>query len=171
LLTLVKEKNKHTFEYIDPQTNEKFVPHVIEPSAGVDRVLFAFLYDAYNVEDVPGEEEKRVVLKIHPDLAPYKFAVFPLQKKPVELMQKAEELYNKLSTIVSTDYDVSPSIGVLYRRHDEIGTPYCCTVDHQTLKDNTVTVRDRDSMKQIRVNIDDLINNAQQYLKKSPFQE
>lgn len=155
---------------MDPQTNERYVPHVVEPSAGVDRVLFALLYDAYNVEEVPGEEEKRVVLKIHPDLAPYKFAVFPLQKKPVELMQKAEEIYNKLSTVVATDYDVSPSIGVLYRRHDEIGTPYCITVDHQTLKDNTVTIRDRDTMKQIRLSCDELLNNPQHLLKNSPFQ-
>ncbi|KAG2379002.1 hypothetical protein C9374_007640 [Naegleria lovaniensis] len=165
-----KKKDRHTFEYVDPQTNERYVPHVVEPSAGVDRVLFSLLYDAYNVEDVPGEEEKRVVLKIHPDLAPYKFAVFPLQKKPAELMQKAEDIYNKLSTVVATDYDVSPSIGVLYRRHDEIGTPYCITVDHQTLKDNTVTIRDRDTMKQIRLSCDELLNNPQHLLKNSPFQ-
>ncbi|EFC47251.1 predicted protein [Naegleria gruberi] len=162
------KKDKHTFEYVDPQTNEKYVPHVVEPSAGADRVLFAFLYDAYNVEEVPGEE-KRVVLKIHPDLAPYKFAVFPLQKKPVELMSKAEEIYSQLASVVSTDYDVSSSIGVLYRRHDEIGTPYCITIDHQTLKDNTVTVRDRDTMKQIRMNINDIVTNPLHLLKNNPF--
>ncbi|KAL9647546.1 hypothetical protein ABK040_006902 [Willaertia magna] len=164
-----KKKDKHTFEYIDQQTNERYVPHVIEPSVGVDRILFAFLYDAYHVEDVPGESEKRVVLKLNPELAPYKFAVFPLQKKPVELVHKAEEIYEKLSTKVCADFDVSSSIGVTYRRHDEIGTPYCCTVDHQTLKDNTITVRDRDTMKQIRVNIDDLLQNPTGFLKENPF--
>lgn len=104
------------------------------------------------------------MLKLHPDLAPYKFAVFPLQKKPIELLHKAETIYERLCQQVATDFDSTGSMGRLYRRHDEIGTPYCITIDHQTLQDDTVTVRFRDSMNQIRVNANDLIEKAQHFL-------
>jgi glycyl-tRNA synthetase len=117
------------------------------------------------VEPTGNEENTRVVLKLHQDLAPFKFAVFPLQKKPAELLTKAEEIYERLCRRVATDFDASGSMGRLYRRHDEIGTPYCITVDHQSLQDNTVTVRFRDSMQQIRVNVEDLINNVNTFME------
>ena len=105
------------------------------------------------------ESNERVVLRLHKQLAPYKFAIFPLLKRE-PMMQKAEELYASLSRVISADFDTGASIGQLYRRHDEIGTPYCVTVDHQTMEDNTVTVRDRDSMKQWRVSVDTLLRDC-----------
>ena len=134
------------------KTNEKYVPYVIEPSLGADRVVLAFLCNSYDEEEI-SEGDIRVVLHLHPALAPYKVAVLPLSKK---LSEKAEEVYTKLSKKFMCDYDVSGSIGKRYRREDEIGTPYCVTVDFDTLEDETVTVRDRDTMEQIRLKIDDL---------------
>jgi glycyl-tRNA synthetase len=162
------KKKKEPFHYIDPVTHEQYVPHCVEPSVGIDRLFLAFLYDAYHierVEDSNEEDNTRVVLKLHQDLAPFKFAVFPLQKKPVELLHKAEEIFEQLSQNVATDFDASGSMGRLYRRHDEIGTPYCITIDHQTLQDNTITIRYRDSMQQIRVNVNDFLNNVSKFLK------
>lgn len=138
--------------YTDPVTNEKYVPYCIEPSVGVDRVTLAFLVDAYEEEKLEDGTE-RTVLKLHPALAPYKAAIFPLTKK---LREPAQELYAKLSKKFMVDYDESGSIGKRYRRHDEIGTPFCITIDYDTLEDNSVTVRDRDTMEQVRVKIEEL---------------
>ena len=139
-------------EYIDPVTNERFIPYVIEPSLGADRVLLAFLCDAYEEQEL--ENDSRVVLHLHPALAPYKAAVLPLQKN--KLGGLATEVYEKLSKKFMVNYDETGSIGKRYRRQDEIGTPYCITVDFDTQDDQTVTVRDRDSMEQIRLPIDAL---------------
>ncbi len=137
--------------YQDPVTQEKYVPYCIEPSLGADRMALAFLCDAYAEEQL--EKETRVVLHLHPALAPYKAAVLPLQKK---LAEKADAVYADLLRHHSVDFDVSGSIGKRYRRQDEIGTPYCFTVDFETLDDNCVTVRDRDTMLQERIPIDSL---------------
>jgi len=139
--------------YTDPMTNEKYVPHVIEPSFGVDRTLLAVLLSAYSEEEVEGE--KRVVLKFPKHLAPIKVAVLPLSKKE-ELSSVAEPLALKLAQKFRTEYDETQSIGKRYRRQDEIGTPFCVTVDFETLNDQAVTVRERDSMKQERVKLDEL---------------
>lgn len=146
---------KHSGEemlYLDPVTNEKYVPYVIEPSLGCDRVVLAFLCDAYDEEELEGGDS-RTVLRLHPALAPFKAAVLPLSKK---LSGKAEEVYAKLSKKFMVDYDEAGSIGKRYRREDEIGTPFCITVDFDTLEDNSVTVRDRDTMQQVRISIDEL---------------
>jgi glycyl-tRNA synthetase len=139
--------------YTDPMTNEKYVPHVIEPSFGVDRTLLAVMLSAYAEEEIEGE--KRVVLKFPKHLAPIKVAVLPLSKKD-ELSSVAEPLAQQLAKRWRTDYDETQSIGKRYRRQDEIGTPFCVTVDFETLEDKAVTVRDRDSMKQERVPIAEL---------------
>ena len=140
-------------EYIDPVTNERYIPYVIEPSLGADRVLLAFLCDAYEEQEL--ENDSRVVLHLHPALAPYKAAVLPLQKN--KLGELATEVYALLSKKFMIDYDETGSIGKRYRRQDEIGTPFCITVDFDTQENRTVTVRDRDSMEQIRLSIDELI--------------
>ena len=141
-----------SLEYTDPSTNEKYVPYVIEPSLGVERMVLAILCNAYEEEECEGET--RVVMHLHHALAPYKVAVLPLQKKA--LGEKSEEIYKALSKEFSCTYDESGSIGKRYRRQDEIGTPYCVTVDFETLEDGTVTVRERDSMAQIRLPIERL---------------
>lgn len=138
--------------YQDPVTNAKYVPYVIEPSLGADRVFLAFLCDAYEEQDL-GDGDSRVVLHLHHQLAPVKIAVLPLQK---QLNEKAEEIFDELSKKFACDFDTSASIGKRYRRQDEIGTPYCVTVDFDSLEDNCVTVRERDSMAQVRVPIDEL---------------
>lgn len=140
------------FHYTDPTTNEKYVPYCIEPSVGVDRVALAFLVDAYEEEEV-NEKENRVVLKLHPALAPFKAAVLPLTKK---LSEQAQKIYDQLAAHYMIDYDEAGSIGKRYRRHDEIGTPFCITVDFDTLEDDCVTIRHRDSMDQERVSIQQL---------------
>jgi glycyl-tRNA synthetase len=140
-------------EYFDPQTKERYVPHVIEPAAGADRATLAFLVDAYDEEEVGGEQ--RTVLKLHPRLAPVKVAVLPLVRKDGQ-PEVAREIVSALRGRMQTEYDEGGSIGKRYRRQDEIGTPFCVTVDHQTLEDRTVTVRDRDSLAQERVAIDAL---------------
>ena len=147
-------------EYFDPQTKERYVPHVIEPAAGADRATLAFLVDAYDEEEVaPASQaqagEQRTVLKLHPRLAPVKVAVLPLVRKDGQ-PEVAKEIVSALRGRMQTEYDEGGSIGKRYRRQDEIGTPYCVTVDHQTLDDRTVTVRDRDSLAQERVAIDAL---------------
>jgi glycyl-tRNA synthetase len=138
--------------YQDPITNEKYIPYCVEPSLGADRVVLALLVDAYN-EEVLEDGTDRVVLKLHPALAPFKAAVLPLTKK---LNTQAEELYHNLQKYFNIDYDDGGSIGKRYRRHDEIGTPYCITFDYDSLDDNAVTVRDRDTMEQVRIKIDEL---------------
>ncbi len=146
-------------EYTDPNTNEKYVPYVIEPSLGVERMVLALLCNAYEEQQLEGGDS-RVVMHFHPAIAPYKVAVLPLQKKA--LGEKSEELYRQLSKKFSATYDETASIGKRYRRQDEIGTPYCVTVDFDTLEDNCVTVRERDSMQQERIAIADL----EEYLAK-----
>jgi glycyl-tRNA synthetase len=140
-----------SMEYTDPVTNKKFIPYCIEPSLGADRMLLAVLVNAYYEDTVDGES--RTVLRLHPALAPYKVAVLPLQKK---LEDKAGEIYLELSKYFSATYDVTGSIGKRYRRQDEAGTPYCVTIDFDTLENGSVTVRERDSMSQIRIKISEL---------------
>ncbi|MCM1043072.1 MAG: glycine--tRNA ligase, partial [Corallococcus sp.] len=150
-----------SLEYIDPVTQEKYIPYVIEPSLGVERAFLAFLTNAYDEEQV-GEGDTRVVLHLHPELAPIKACVLPLSKK---LSDKAEEIYHKLSKLFACDFDETGSIGKRYRRQDEIGTPYCITIDFDTETDNCVTVRERDSMQQERVSLD----NLEKYLSERIF--
>ena len=160
-LTRHIEHSKQDLSYIDPETNEKFVPYVIEPSVGVDRLLLAILCNSYEMQDL-GEGDSRVVLHIHPSIAPYKVAILPLSKK---LSEKSNEILEKLSKKFNCDYDESGSIGKRYRREDEIGTPYCVTVDFDTLNDNQVTVRDRDTMEQIRIPIDKIENYIEEKIE------
>ncbi|MFC2039649.1 glycine--tRNA ligase [Chloroflexota bacterium] len=142
-----------TIDYFDDETKERIVPYVIEPSAGVDRSVLAFLCDAYTEE--PDKDEIRTVLRLHPALAPIKVAVLPLSKKE-PLGSLARRIYEELAPEFMTQYDDTQSIGRRYRRQDEVGTPYCVTVDFQSLEDNQVTVRERDSMEQIRIPIEGL---------------
>ena len=141
-------------EYMDPSTNEKYVPYVIEPSLGADRVVLAFLCDAYDEEVIDAEKnDTRVVLHLHPALAPVKAAVLPLSKK---LDEQATEIYDRLCKKYTCEYDNAGSIGKRYRRQDEIGTPFCITFDFDSVEDGAVTIRERDSMEQTRVKIDEL---------------
>ena len=146
------EHSKEDFTYLDQETGEKFIPYCVEPSLGCDRVALAFLCNSYDEEEI-AEGDVRTVLHLHPALAPYKVAVLPLSKK---LSTKAEEIFEKLSKKYMCEYDEAGSIGKRYRREDEIGTPYCITIDFETENDNSVTIRDRDTMEQVRVKIDDL---------------
>ena len=163
-LTRHQEASGKSLEYFDSETNEHYIPYVIEPSLGCDRVALAFLCEAYDEEhltDNKGKEDVRTVLHLHPALAPYKCAVLPLSKK---LGEKAMEIRNELSKYFMVDYDDTGSIGKRYRREDEIGTPFCITVDFDTVgdeakgiaADNCVTVRDRDTMEQVRMPISEL---------------
>ena len=140
------------FEYVDPFTNEKYIPYCVEPSLGADRVALAFLCNAYDEQELEGGDV-RTVMHLHPALAPFKCAVLPLSKK---LSDKATELYAKLSKRFMVDFDETGSIGKRYRREDEIGTPFCVTVDFDTENDGCVTVRDRDTMEQVRMPIDEV---------------
>lgn len=149
-----QEFSGKNLEYFDQETNERYIPYVIEPSLGADRVALAFLCDAYNEEKID-EKDTRVVLKLHPALAPFKACVLPLSKK---LGENAEKIKDKLSKHFMVDYDDSGSIGKRYRRQDEIGTPFCITYDFDSENDGCVTIRDRDTMKQERIKIDDLKN-------------
>ncbi|MEM9365283.1 MAG: glycine--tRNA ligase [Planctomycetota bacterium] len=145
--------------YRDDLSNEKFVPHVIEPSAGADRGALAFLCEAYTEDEAPDEKGKmqtRTVMKLHPRLAPIKAAVFPLVKKD-GMPEAAGELYGELKRHFNVFYDDKGAVGRRYRRQDEAGTPYCITIDGETLSDNTVTIRDRDSLEQIRVKKEDVV--------------
>ncbi len=151
-LTQHQNVSKEDLTYLDPETNERYIPYVIEPSLGADRVTLAFLCNSYEEEDL-GEGDTRIVLHLHPALAPFKVAVLPLSKK---LNDKANEVFEKLSKKFSCDYDEAGSIGKRYRRQDEIGTPYCVTIDFDTLEDDQVTIRDRDTMEQIRMPIEKL---------------
>jgi glycyl-tRNA synthetase len=147
------EFSREKLDYVDPQSGERYIPHVIEPSAGADRATLAFMVDAYDEEEVEGRE--RVVLRLHPRLAPVKVAVLPLVNKEGQ-PEVAREIYEELRGRMAAEYDTGGSIGKRYRRQDEIGTPWGVTVDHQTLEDRTVTLRDRDSLDQSRVAIDEL---------------
>ena len=146
------EHSGEDFTYLDEQSGEKYVPYCIEPSLGCDRVALAFLVNAYDEEKLD-DSDTRTVLRLHPALAPYKMAVLPLSKK---LSVEAQEIYEKLSKKYMCDYDEAGSIGKRYRREDEIGTPYCVTIDFETQNDNCVTIRDRDTMKQERIKIEEL---------------
>jgi len=154
--------------YFDDQTREKFIPHVIEPSAGADRATLAFICEAYHEDEQPddkGNMQSRVVLKFHPRLAPVKVAVFPLLKKDGH-PEKAKEIYRALKAAgIAAVYDVQGAIGKRYRRQDEIGTPWCITVDGDTATENTVTVRDRDSLEQVRVSVDDVVDEILRRLR------
>ncbi len=163
---------KHFAEapYEDAETKEKFYPHVIEPSLGVDRSVLAVLLDSYKEEPASaggsGEaREDRVVLKLNPKLAPYKVAVFPLLKNKPELVKKAEEVYSNLKKEFSVAFDDRGNIGKRYYSQDEIGTPFCVTVDFDTLENNTVTIRDRDTTKQERINADELVKFLKEKIK------
>ena len=144
-----------SLDYFDPETNERYIPYVIEPSLGVERLFLAILTEAYDEEVVDAEKnDTRVVLRLHPTLAPYKCAVLPLSKK---LNEKATEVFTTLSKKFNVEFDDAGSIGKRYRRQDEIGTPYCITYDFESEEDNCVTVRDRDTMEQVRIPIADLV--------------
>ena len=151
-LTQHMEHSGEDFNYTDPITNKRYIPYVIEPSLGCDRVVLAFLAEAYREEEV-GEGDVRVVMKFHPFLAPIKAAVLPLSKK---LSDKATELYQRLAKKFPVEFDEAGSIGKRYRRQDEIGTPFCITYDFDSENDNCVTIRDRDTMEQIRISIDEV---------------
>ena len=140
-------------EYLDPETNEKYIPYIIESTYGLDRSALAFLFDALKKEELE-DGTTRDVLKIHPFLAPYKVAILPLMKKVHS--EKAKEIYETLSKKFMTNYDDSSSIGKRYRRNDVIGTPFCITIDDNTLNNGTVTIRDRDTMKQDIIKVEDI---------------
>ncbi|MFC1627232.1 glycine--tRNA ligase [Patescibacteria group bacterium] len=150
------EKSGVDLRYTDPKTNEKFIPHVIEPTFGLSRSIMVLLIDAYT------EEKDRVVLKLDPKIAPYKVAVSPLLGNKPELTKKARDIFKDLSKKYSTAWDAHGNIGKRYRRQDEAGTPWCVTVDFDTLKDDSVTIRDRDTMKQERIKI----NKINQYIEE-----
>ena len=147
--------------YLDPETNEKYLPYVIEPSVGVDRLFLAVLTNSYTKEQLSDEE--RLVLKLPAFLAPYKVNILPLNKKIHG--DKASELYQKLSKEFMVSYDEAGSIGKRYRRADAIGTPFSITIDDETLNNNTVTIRDRDTMEQETINVDDIIDYINDKIK------
>ena len=147
--------------YTDPVTGEKYIPYVIEYSIGADRLMLAVLSEAYDEETLEGGDT-RVVMHFHPAIAAYKCAVLPLQKN---LSEKAKELYKSLRANFMCTYDDAGSIGKRYRRQDEIGTPFCVTVDFETLENNTVTVRDRDTMSQIRLSAEEVAPYIEQAMK------
>ncbi len=150
------KESKKDLSYFDEQTKSRFIPYVIESSVGLDRMFLAVLTDAYHEEEINGE--KRVVLKLKPELAPYRFAVSPLLKNKAELVEKASELFKALKKKHgNVIWDDNGNIGKRYRRQDEIGTPNCITVDFQSLEDDTVTIRDRDTTEQKRISISELI--------------
>jgi glycyl-tRNA synthetase len=157
-------------EYFDPETKERYIPHVIEPAAGADRATLAFLVDAYEEEEVPGAAseqgqtmESRTVLRLHPRLAPVKVAVMPLVKKDGQ-PELARGIHDQLRRLMHSEYDEGGSIGKRYRRQDEIGTPWGVTVDHKSMEDHTVTLRDRDTLAQERIGIDELAGELQRRL-------
>jgi len=151
-LTQHQTFSKQDLSYRDPVTNEKYLPHIVETSGGVDRSFFFLMLDAYQ------ENETRIWLKINPKVAAYKMAIFPLAANKPELISLATDLYKSLKSKYSVDFDDSSSVGKKYRRHDEIGTPWCAVIDYQTLEDKTVSIRDRDTMEQIRIKTDEVDN-------------
>ncbi|MCL2772495.1 MAG: glycine--tRNA ligase [Oscillospiraceae bacterium] len=159
-LTQHTNASGENLEYSNPDAGEKFVPYVIEPSLGVGRMCLILLCDAYDEDEADGEV--RIVLRLHPAVAPVKAAILPLSKK---LAESAQNIYGELSKYFTVDYDETGSIGKRYRRQDEIGTPFCVTIDFDTLNDNSVTVRDRDTMAQVRIKTDDLYNYIFEHIK------
>ena len=157
-----QEFSGKSMEYLDPETNEKFIPYIIESTYGVGRTVLALLFDAYH-EDELEDGTTREVLSLHPYLAPYKVAVLPLVKKYHS--EKAYEVFQQLSRQFMTTYDESGNIGKRYRRQDVIGTPFCITIDENTLSENTVTVRDRDTMKQITLKLDEVENYVKERIQ------
>ncbi len=155
------ERSGERLDYFDQATNTRYVPYVIEPAAGATRTMMAFLMDAYDEEEVRGET--RTVLRLHHRLAPFKVAVLPLSKKP-ELSGVARDVLGRLQPWFQCDYDETQAIGRRYRRQDELGTPFCVTVDFDSLDDHAVTVRERDSMEQQRLPVDDLVGHLQSQL-------
>ncbi|MGL4731983.1 MAG: glycine--tRNA ligase [Clostridium sp.] len=155
------EHSGEDMNYLDQTTNERYVPYVIEPSLGADRVTLAFLVNAYEEQELENGDVRNV-LHLHPSLAPFKAAVLPLSKK---LSEKSLEIYSMLAKKFNVDYDEAGSIGKRYRREDEIGTPFCITVDFDTMEDNTVTVRDRDTMEQIRLSVDELVKYIEEKIE------
>jgi glycyl-tRNA synthetase len=149
-------------EYVDTASGERYVPHVIEPAAGADRAMLAFMIDAYDEDEIEGEQ--RTVLRLHPVLAPVKVAVLPLVRKDGQ-PELAREVYEDLRNRVQTEYDEGGAIGRRYRRQDEIGTPWAVTIDHQSLEDRTVTLRDRDSLAQVRIAVDELGDEIEKRLR------
>jgi glycyl-tRNA synthetase len=167
-LTRHAEYSGQKLEYVDSATKERYVPHVIEPAAGADRAMLAFLVDAYDEDEIEGES--RTVLRLHPLLAPVKVAVLPLVRKDGQ-PELAHEIYRELRERVQAEYDEGGAIGRRYRRQDEIGTPWAVTIDHQSLEDRTVTLRDRDSLEQVRIPIAELTDEIERRLRapwKSP---
>ncbi|MBT4061562.1 MAG: glycine--tRNA ligase [Lentimicrobiaceae bacterium] len=162
-LSAHEEHSGKKLRYHDPEINESYVPYVVETSIGLDRMFLAVLSNSYTEEQLE-DGNTRVVMKLPPVLAPYKAAIFPLTKKD-GLPEKAREIMEKLKVDYMCFYEEKDAIGKRYRRHDAIGTPYCVTVDHQTLEDNTVTIRERDSMKQERISIDEISGVISQRLK------
>ncbi|MHC4639896.1 MAG: His/Gly/Thr/Pro-type tRNA ligase C-terminal domain-containing protein, partial [Planctomycetota bacterium] len=156
-----EDYNKGPLSYFNDQTKQRYIPYVIEPSAGIDRSALAFLVDAYDEEEVRGET--RNLLRFHPALAPVNVAIFPLVRKE-GMPEIAKNIYNDLKKHFNCFYDEKGAVGRRYRRQDEAGTPFCLTIDGQTLEDKTVTVRDRDSMDQIRVSTDQLLNHLRDKL-------
>ena len=151
-----RESGKN-LEYLDPVTNQKYLPHVIEPSIGVDRLFLALLTSAYTEETPAGSNETRIVLKLHPAIAPIKVAVFPLVSNKADIVDKARKIYQALLPRYTVEWDTSGAIGRRYRRADESGIPFCITVDYDSLKDDTVTIRHRDSLKQERLHLKELL--------------
>jgi glycyl-tRNA synthetase len=165
-----QEHSGRDLTYFDDETKERFVPFVIEPSGGVDRAVLAFLCEAYTEDEQPddkGKMQRRTVMKLHPRLAPIKAAVFPLVKKD-GMPERAREIYGTLKQRFNTFYDEKGAVGRRYRRQDEAGTPYCITVDGQTLEDDTVTIRDRDSLEQWRVKSDEVVAAVAERLQSPP---
>ncbi len=161
LASEAEDYNKGPLSYFDEQKKERYIPYVIEPSAGMDRSTLAFLVDAYDEEEVRGET--RNLLRFHPALAPVKAAIFPLVKKD-GMPEIARKIYDSLKKYFNCFYDEKGAVGRRYRRQDEAGTPFCLTVDGQTLEDNTVTVRDRDSMEQERISTDNILSYLREKL-------
>ncbi len=152
-LTQHAKASGEKLDWVDPQTGDRYIPHVIEPAAGVGRSMLAFLCDAYDEDEIGGEQ--RTVLRLHPALAPVKVAVLPLLRKAGH-PEKARAVYEELRRHMKAEYDDGGAIGRRYRRQDEIGTPFAVTIDHQTTEDDTVTLRDRDSLEQERVPVEGL---------------
>jgi glycyl-tRNA synthetase, dimeric type len=161
----LNQDSTEDLSYFDPQTNERFYPYCIEPSAGVNRTLLAVLMDAYT-EKTTEKGEKRVILKLKPELAPIKVAVLPLAKNKPEIVAMAKQIKKELLPAMRTVYDDTGGIGKLYARQDEIGTPFCVTVDHESLEDEAVTVRDRDTWQQERIKVSELKEYLQKRLSK-----
>ena len=161
ILTQHQNVSKKDLTYFDSETGEKYVPYVVEPSLGVERCVLAVLSNAYDEEQV-GDNDIRVVMHLHPALAPFKCAVLPLSKK---LSENALKVYDELSKHFMVDYDEAGSIGKRYRREDEIGTPFCITYDFDSETDNCVTVRDRDTMEQVRLPITELVSYIEEKIK------